>query len=107
MPSTPGQRIKLLRISAGLSGAELGNALGVSNMAVSKWENDAMLPRSSKLIALAKELSTSIEFILRGLDGNADLLIRGVDLLQRDGEITSSRAAELKRLVSASVGEIG
>lgn len=106
MASTVGQRIRLLRVNAGMSGNDLAKSLGVTGMAVSKWERDATLPGSNKLLGLSRALSTTIDFLLCGFDGNAELLLRGVDLLQRDGEITASRAAELKRHVLASVGEI-
>ena len=60
-----GGRIKSARINAGLSQEELGNKLGVTKMAISKYENGAVTPNSGVLIALAKALEVRIEYFFR------------------------------------------
>ena len=51
---TLGQRIQELRKQAGLSQEGLGEALGVSRQAVSKWEGDNGIPELDTLIAMSK-----------------------------------------------------
>jgi len=60
-----GVRIKSARINAGLSQEELGNKLGVTKMAISKYENGTVTPNSAVLIALAKALEVRIEYFFR------------------------------------------
>ena len=48
-----------------LTQSELGERLGVSFQAVSKWERGETLPDISILPALADILETSIDYILR------------------------------------------
>ena len=54
------------RTAKGLSQAELGAILGVSNKAVSKWENGAAKPQTEKLLRLAEILGVSVEELLSG-----------------------------------------
>ena len=51
---TLGQRIQELRKRAGLSQEGLGEALGVSRQAVSKWEGDNGVPELDTLIAMSR-----------------------------------------------------
>lgn len=51
---TLGQRIQELRKQAGLSQETLGEALGVSRQAVSKWEGDNGIPELDTLIAMSR-----------------------------------------------------
>ena len=51
---TLGQRIQELRKRAGLSQEGLGEALGVSRQAVSKWEGDNGIPELDSLIAMSR-----------------------------------------------------
>lgn len=55
------RRIVELRRQKGLSQKQLGEMLGVSNKAVSKWENGESLPKMSTMLSLAEIL---------GIDGN-------------------------------------
>ena len=48
---TLGRRIQEARKAAGLSQESLGERLGVSRQAVSKWESDASVPDLENLIA--------------------------------------------------------
>ena len=55
-----------LRKGKGLSQAELGSKLNVTNKAVSRWETGRGLPESSLLLPLAQELGVTVDEILRG-----------------------------------------
>lgn len=59
-----GRQIAALRKSKGLTQNELGERLGVSFQAVSKWERSETLPDISILPDLAKVLETTVDFIL-------------------------------------------
>ena len=50
---TLGRRIQEARKAAGLSQESLGERLGVSRQAVSKWEADAAVPELENLIAMS------------------------------------------------------
>ncbi len=58
---TFGNFICELREKKGLTQGELGKKLGVSNKAVSKWENGGAYPSSELMLPLARELGISIE----------------------------------------------
>ena len=64
-----GERIKSARINPGLSQEALGNKLGITKMAISKYENGTVIPNSGVLIALAKALEVRIRY-LSGLQGS-------------------------------------
>ena len=51
---TIGQRIAQLRKEKGLSQERMGEELGVSRQAISKWEADGAIPEVDKLIALSR-----------------------------------------------------
>ncbi|MDY3986024.1 helix-turn-helix domain-containing protein, partial [Dysosmobacter sp.] len=57
---TLGQRISMYRKDLGISQEALGERLGVSRQAVSKWETDAASPDMANLIALAREFGVSV-----------------------------------------------
>lgn len=61
---TIGQRIAELRKQHNLSQEALGEALGVSRQAISKWESDAALPEIDKLIALSKRFGVTVGYLL-------------------------------------------
>ena len=60
-----GATISMLRNNKKLPQSELGERLGVSFQAVSKWERGETLPDISILPSLADILETSIDYILR------------------------------------------
>jgi len=62
---TLGQRIQDGRTALGLSQEGLGERLGVSRQAVSKWEADAAVPDTDKLIALSKLFGVSLNELLQ------------------------------------------
>jgi transcriptional regulator with XRE-family HTH domain len=57
----------MARHMADLSQQQVAEQVGVSRMAISKYENNQMVPSSDVLIALAKALRQPIEFYLRGV----------------------------------------
>lgn len=61
---TTGQRIAQRRKQLGLSQEALGEQLGLSRQAVSKWEADAAIPEVEKLIALSRLFSVSVGWLL-------------------------------------------
>ena len=61
---TIGQRIAQRRKLLGLSQEALGDKLGVSRQAISKWEADAALPEIDKLIALSKLFDVTVGWLL-------------------------------------------
>lgn len=81
-----GDRIKALRKKLGLSQSELGARLGVTNKAVSKWENGEAYPSTKILPELAKLLGTDVRALL--FDGVAPSSAdsRPDGRLQRAGE---------------------
>ena len=60
------EQISILRKNKGLTQNELGERVGVSFQAVSKWERGETLPDIAVLPDLAKVLETSIDNILLG-----------------------------------------
>lgn len=61
---TMGQRIAEERKKLGLSQEALGDKLGVSRQAISKWESDAAVPDVDKLIALSKLFGVTVGWLL-------------------------------------------
>ena len=61
-----GRQISDLRRAKGLTQAELGNRLGVTYQAVSKWERAETLPDTAILPELAEVLETTVDNLLRG-----------------------------------------
>lgn len=62
--TTIGQRIAGERKKLGLSQEALGEKMGVSRQAISKWEADAAVPEIDKLIALSRLFSVSLNWLL-------------------------------------------
>ncbi len=63
---TIGQRISELRRSFGYSQEYIAEQLQVSRQAVSKWEQDQSAPDTYNLIALAKLLNVTVEYLAVG-----------------------------------------
>ena len=59
-----GQKIAYLRKNKGLTQAQLAEKMSVSTQAVSKWETDQTAPDISLLYPLAKELDTTVDYLL-------------------------------------------
>lgn len=61
---TMGQRIAEQRKKLGLSQEALGEKVGVSRQAISKWESDGTVPEIDKLIHLSKLFCVSVGWLL-------------------------------------------
>lgn len=55
------ERLKELRNEEGLSTKKLGQAIGVSDAAISRWEREKQVPNIEYLVALAKYFKVSAE----------------------------------------------
>lgn len=64
--ATIGDRIKLKRKELGLTQAELGEKLNVTNRAVSKWEQNEGNPDMSIIASLASVLGVSLDYLIIG-----------------------------------------
>ena len=64
MNETFGQRFTRLRRQRGLTQEELGEKIGISGQAVSKWENDASMPDVGILVQLSEILDVSLDELL-------------------------------------------
>ncbi len=87
MTTTIGEKIKFLRISKGMTQEKLGDRLGISAQAVSKWERGITYPDIVYLPALTKALDTSADALL-GIessrkDEKATLFDEAYDLWQK------------------------
>lgn len=87
-----GNQIAMLRKQKSLTQAELGQRLGITFQAVSKWERGETLPDTAILPDLANVLETSVDYILSG----------GAQRLRYKGKITVSQMRDgldcLKRM---------
>ena len=63
-----GSQISFYRKKAGITQAQLADAMGVSFQAVSSWEHDDYSPDVSKLQILASALNTSVSRLLDEMD---------------------------------------
>lgn len=90
-----GAQIARLRKEKGLTQNDLGDRLGVSFQAVSKWERGETLPDTAILLDLANVLETSVDLILSG--GSQVLHYRGKFTLAQmsEGILALKRMGEL------------
>ena len=73
MVSVLGRRISALRKQRGLSQAELANRLGISPSAMGMYEQGRREPSAETLVALARELQVTTDFLLTGkIDSRLD-----------------------------------
>lgn len=68
---TTGQKIAALRRERGMTQDALAEALSVTRQAVSKWEADAALPETGKLLPLARLLGCTADYLLGSADAEA------------------------------------
>jgi len=59
-----GQRLKELRTDKGLSTMALGKIIGVSDMAICRWENDKTDIVGENLIKLAQYFGVTVDYLL-------------------------------------------
>lgn len=98
---TTGQRIARCRKQLNLSQEGLGEKVGVSRQAISKWESDATLPDIDKLIALSRLFQVSVGWLL-GVEEQPEPMPEKAqiseELLLKIEEIVRRSQPEKKRL---------
>lgn len=86
---TLGTRLKQLRKDNRLTQQQLADAIGVSKTSVIYWEKDENMPKHESLMALAKTLKTTPQWLLDGVavpeKSNADIATMEVGIYQ-DGD---------------------
>ena len=90
-----GNQIAILRKGKELTQQDLGERLGVTFQAVSKWERGDTLPDTAILPDLAQVLQTTVDFILNGGEKmveyrgkiNVTDMINGIKCLERMREL--------------------
>lgn len=71
--STLGERIATLREERGFGRAETAAAVPVSDVTLGNWERDINKPLSHNLVALARKLRTTTEWLITG-QGSKDIV---------------------------------
>lgn len=66
-PGTLGERLKFLRVKAGLTQQQLAGALGTDQTLISTWERDRARPSAAALAALATRFGTTVEALDTGV----------------------------------------
>ena len=84
-----------LRIEKGLTQGELGEMLGVSDAAISKWENGEAMPRLAKLQQLADIFDVSVNELATGERNSAENYI---DELRAQGRAELNKNKDKKLL---------
>lgn len=92
-------RIRDLIAAKGITSAELARRVGVTPTAVYNWEIGSK-PRPESLAKIARELDTTIEYILTGLNGSRESRQETVS------EIVSRAEADLARAMGYVVGRV-
>lgn len=77
---TIGEKIQINRKSLGLSQEQLGEKVGVSRQAVSKWEQGTAMPELDKVITLSKVFSISTDDLLGNTDAEKDKYSNNVSI---------------------------
>ena len=57
------ERLKELRVEAGLSTQQLAEKLGITNALISRWERDLCEPSIVALVAVAKFFNVSADYL--------------------------------------------
>ena len=100
---TLGQRIQELRKKQGLSQETLGEKLGVSRQAISRWEMDGAVPEVDKLIALSKLFGVSLNDLLQ-VEKSEEKQARSAD---KDRKLIRWLAGLCAALILVSVVSLG
>lgn len=70
------EKISQLRRSLGLNQSEFGKRLGVTNRAVSKWENEISMPSIESIYKICKLYNISIEYFFEDSDETSKIQIK-------------------------------
>ncbi|MEG0407563.1 MAG: helix-turn-helix transcriptional regulator [Bacilli bacterium] len=74
-----GDRVKLVRVSNGLSQVEFANRLNVSKQSVSNWEHNNIMPSVDILHDIAIKFNVSTDYLLE-LDRRVSINLDGLPL---------------------------
>ena len=84
--ATFSERLKQLRTEKKLTQGEIAQRVNVNRVTYTNWENGKRAPELSKLVELATELNSTVDFLL----GNSD-----INLLEiKAGDISKEMSAE-------------
>ena len=103
-----GMRIKSLRLEKSMTHRQLSDALGVSVVSISGWENGTRQPSASALISLANAFDVSVDYLLGVsvqeniaehvlLDGREQKLLDNFRVLDRYGKQAVETLCEIER----------
>lgn len=82
-----GKKIAALRKGKKFSQTELANTLGTSVSVISRYERDEMLPSIETAKKLAKELNTSVGYLLG--ESEEDEILKEPDMIRRFKDLLS------------------
>ncbi len=100
-----GNKIKQLRLKAGLTQEQLGAALGISAQSISKWETCITMPDISLLPLLSSELGVSIDEIF---DLTADQKLQRIERsLDIEDEFSDGVFNEYESFLKNQIDEYG
>ena len=60
------ENLKAIRKERNISQEDLGEIMGVSRQAVSKWEQGSGYPEMEKLLVLSRKLNVSLDYLMLG-----------------------------------------
>ncbi len=95
---TFGEVVRVERMKKGLTQEKLGEMLGVSSQAVSKWETTGCYPDAELLVPLANALDVSLDALFRnGQVTERDAALMVFSLMQKEMEREGGKPFELIR----------
>ena len=95
---TFGEVVRAERMKKGLTQEKLGELLGVSSQAVSKWETTGCYPDAELLVPLANTLDVSLDALFRnGQVTERDAALMVFSLMQKEKERQGGKPFELIR----------
>ena len=95
---TFGEVVRVERMKKGLTQEKLGEMLGVSSQAVSKWETTGCYPDAELLVPLANALDVSLDALFRnGQVTERDAALMVFSLMQKEKEREGGKPFELIR----------
>lgn len=114
--SHAGERIKKIRRLKGLTQTDIQKATGISSGNLSDIENGKVMPSSSTLISLSRELGVSIDWILTGedwisigesksFDPNESIPPEGIELLSKFLQLTERERAKIEGMIELYLSE--
>jgi len=106
--ATFSERLKQLRTEKKLTQEDIAKRVNVNRVTYTNWENGKRAPELSKLVELATELNSTVDYLLGNSDIN--LLEVPVDVLSKElntEEIAEMFKANLEYIVSGAQEKFG